>query len=97
MFHTPPYGLPAPISDFHCSCGCETTRGNAVHAQERPKLVSRIFTYDFSAAQKGVSEQLVTDTLVKFLLKCAQYFHINYVTGVHKHFIGISLGKENKR
>jgi len=43
---------------------------------------------------KAVSEQLVGDVLVKFLLKSTRYFHINYATGVQELF---SLATESKR
>lgn len=43
---------------------------------------------------KAVSEQLVGDVLVKFLLKSTQYFHINYAMGVQELF---SLATESKR
>lgn len=73
------------------------TRRDAARVQEQPKLVNRIFVCGFSVKRKGVSELLVGGNLVKFLLKRTQQFHINYMTGLHHLFIGVSLAKENKR
>lgn len=64
------------------------TGGKAPRAQEQPQLVNNIFVHGYSVKHR---ELLVGDSLVKFLLKMTQSFHINYVTGGHNLFIGVSM------